>query len=433
MRYRFGEFQLDVEERQLIRNGQAVYLRPRSFAMLRYLVHRPRHLIEKRELLDALWPGTVVSESALTQSIKEVRQALADDAHQPRYLETVPRVGYRFRSRVEQLWAGDGQVTSVAAQEAYVKGRYFLEKRTADGFRHAKELIENAIDQAPDFAPAYVALADCLNLLCNYDLAPPSQLAPRAKTAAQQALRLDSRLAAAHASLGFTLMYYDWDWPRAQRSLQQAIELDRHGADAHHWLGLCLLMQGKFDEAIAQMQIARSLDPLSLIILTNIGWVNFFARQYHAATQAMREAIDMDSHFPPARIKLAWCLEQMEHNEEAVEQLTRARQAAPQDLAIAVQLAEAQALAGNHAAARKALANVSDEHDDRYLSPYWLATASLALGETEVALRWLDQARIEHSGWLALANIEPKLDPLRHEPAFQDLLDRIGPTSSAAG
>ena len=104
MRYRFGEFQLDVEEHQLIRDGQAVYLRPRSFAMLRYLVQRPRHLIEKRELLDVLWPGTVVSENALTQSIKEVRHALADDAHQPRYLETVPRVGYRFLSRVESLW-----------------------------------------------------------------------------------------------------------------------------------------------------------------------------------------------------------------------------------------------------------------------------------------------------------------------------------------
>lgn len=107
MRYRFGEFQLDVEEHQLIHNSQAVYLRPRCFAMLHYLVLHPQHLIEKRELLDALWPETVVSETALTQSIKEVRHALIDDAHQPRYLETVPRVGYRFLSRVEPLRLGD--------------------------------------------------------------------------------------------------------------------------------------------------------------------------------------------------------------------------------------------------------------------------------------------------------------------------------------
>ncbi len=103
MRYRFGEFQLDAEERELIRDGESVYLRPRPFAMLRYLVERPKHLIEKRELLDALWPKTIVSESALTQSIKEVRHALADDAHHPQYLEMVTRVGYRFLSHVERL------------------------------------------------------------------------------------------------------------------------------------------------------------------------------------------------------------------------------------------------------------------------------------------------------------------------------------------
>ena len=204
-----------------------------------------------------------------------------------------------------------GRCTGDAAQSAYVKGRFFLEKRTEAGFYRAKELIEDAIDQAPDFAPAYVALADCLNLLCNYDLASPRQWAVHAKAAAQKAIKLDPRLAGAYAALGFAQMYYDWDWPRARRSLQRAVELDCHSADAHHWLGLCLLMQGKSDEAIEKMQTARSLDPLSLIILTNVGWAYYLARQFHMATQGMHEAIDMDPHFPSARIKLAWCLEQI--------------------------------------------------------------------------------------------------------------------------
>lgn len=161
------------------------------------------------------------------------------------------------------------------AYQAYLKGRYFWNKRTPEGFNKGIKYFNQAIVIDPSYAPAFAGLADCYNLLNDNDVLPPKEAIPRAKAAAEQALAIDSTLAEAHASLGFALARYDWDWIGAEHELQRAIELQPNYAIAHHWYALQLGMMGRFQEAMMEMNKALELDPLSLIINANIGWLFF--------------------------------------------------------------------------------------------------------------------------------------------------------------
>ncbi len=184
-----------------------------------------------------------------------------------------------------------------AVYELYLKGRYYWNKRTAEGFRKGIDCFEGALARDPYYAPAYVGLADSYNMLGDYDLVPPKMAFPKARAAALQALAMDKSLAEAHASLAFSAMRFDWDWAEVEKEYGLAIAANPNSSNAHHWYGLYLTMRGRFAEAKEELRKAHALDPLALIVTANLAWVHYFAREYDQAIAVCKEALELDSSF----------------------------------------------------------------------------------------------------------------------------------------
>ena len=199
---------------------------------------------------------------------------------------------------------------SYEAYDLYLKGRYFWNKRSADGFERAAECFNQAIAKDPQYALAYAGLADTYALTSGYTLAPPAEFIPRARAAALKALQLDEQLAEAHVSLAVIAQNYDWDWQTAEKEYRRAIELDPNYATAHHWYAENLALQGRFDEAFSEMDRARKLDPLSLVVATDNGVFLYFSRQYERAIEQFRAVLDMEPGFSRAHMVMSAYVEQ---------------------------------------------------------------------------------------------------------------------------
>lgn len=642
--YRFADFTLEESEHCLLQGDQEIYLRPKSFEVLLYLVQRHGHLVTKDELLDHVWRDTVVTETAMTHCIEEVRKALGDQVHRPRYLKTIPRLGYKFIAPVTKIsstkeeiveeeitavkvlvtedrelapdryddldviqtapfrlshrlpasmlknlaskvqtvllvtallvllvlgvryiyhrhrpaiqslavlplvnlnadsshdyladgltealicelanissirvisrtsamqykgismpladiahalsvdailegslfYSGDRvrinaqliqarperhlwgesyertmsdvlalqrEVTRAIARginarltpqeatnltrfrqmdpdayRAYLKGRYFWNKRTPDGFRKGIDCFEQAIALDPLYALAYAGLADCYNGLYDFDVLAPAEAAPKARAAALKAIAIDATLADAYASLAFVTARYDWAWQEAERNFLQAIELNNNYSIAHHWYALHLAMLGRFDEAIVAIHKALDLDPLSLIVNTNVGWIFYFAGRYNDAEAQLLKAVDMDPNFLSAHVKLGWVYEQQGKYEPAIEQLKIALSLSGEDANILALLGRSYALAGRTTEARRILTNLMTISLQQYISPYWIGLIYASLGDNDQAFQWLNEAVKERSGGLVWLKVEPKLDKLRLDPRFSKLLTTI--------
>jgi len=646
--FRFADFTLEVSEHRLRRGDQEIYLRPKTFETLLQLVERHGHLVGKDELLNQVWADTVVTETAMTHCIEEVRKALGDDAHHPRYLKTIPRLGYKFiapvtkinlteeeiieeefvavkvtmteeepespgeadpyevtavssaslfqsprwlSSRSSAYWARVGQkllllaalfillvfgglflynrsgndiqslavlpltnlnadhlqdyfadgmtealITELAkisairvisrtsvmqyketnkllpeiahelkvdaivegslfysgdrvrittqllqakperhlwaesyerrisdilalqkevtrsiakeikakltpqeqthlskvsqvnpeAYQAYLKGRFFWDKRTPEGFNKGIEYFNQAITIDSSYAPAYAGLADCYNLLNDYDILSPAETVPQAKAAAQQALAIDSTLSEAHASLGFALARYDWDWQGAEQELQRAIKQKPNCADAHHWYALQLTMMGRFQEAMTEINKAQQLDPLSLIINANIGWIYYFERNYDLAEERLQRVLEMDPNFMSAHVKLGWVFEQQERYEQAIEQFNIALHISGDEANVIALFGNSYARCGQKTEAIKIITKLIEQSKQRYISPYWIAMIYACLGENDNAFKWLNKALEERSSGLLWIQVEPKLDRLRSDKRFSELLRTMG-------
>jgi len=190
------------------------------------------------------------------------------------------------------------------AYDLYLKGRYFWNKRTAQGFQQAIEHFGQAAAKDPTYARAYAGLADSYALMSSYGFAPAAELIPKARSAALRALELDERLAEAHTSLALISVNYDWDWETAEKEYRRAIQWDPNYATAHHWYAEFLGLQGRFEEAFAESERARQLDPLSLIIAVDHAVVLYFARQYDRAIAQFRAVIAAEPNFPRAHMIL---------------------------------------------------------------------------------------------------------------------------------
>ncbi len=199
---------------------------------------------------------------------------------------------------------------SYEAYDLYLKGLFFWNKRSADGFERAAECFNEAIAKDPQYALAYAGLADTYALTSGYTLAPPAEFIPRARAAALKALQLDEQLAEAHVSLAVIAQNYDWDWQTAEKEYRRAIELDPNYATAHHWYAENLALQGRFDEAFSEMDRARKLDPLSLIVATDNGVFLYYSRQYERAIAQFRAVLDMEPGFSRAHMVMSAYVEQ---------------------------------------------------------------------------------------------------------------------------
>lgn len=637
--FRFGDFALDIRDHSLKQSDQMIYLRPKAFETLAFLVKHHGRLVTKDELLQRLWADVVVTEGTLTHCIEEIRHAIGDDAHHPKFIQTVPSVGYRFIADVRDLPEGlpeeevveeeeyttvkvrfrddeetdvrpgdhfkelsarlsspgrsklttiliaasgillllavaliyniqvgrSGTISSLAvlpfedlsrdpeqdyftdgltdaliaeiarigrfrvisrtsamqyknsrksistiaeelhvdaviegsvfrsgqriritvaliaaggerrlwgetyerderdmvtllrvmartlareipveltpaeqarlssgasvdpaAYELYLKGRYHWNKRTEVGFRKGIDCFERALTKDPYYAPAYIGLADCYNMLGDYDVVEPKLAFPKARAAALQALAIDNSLAEAHASLGYSAMRFDWNWPEAEREFELAIASNSNYSNAHHWYGLYLAMRGRFGEAKEEMRKALTLDPLSLIITANLAWVHYFAREYDQAITVCQEALQLDSSFVSARIKLGWAYEGKQLYPEARAEFRKGMDYIGEDPPLLLFLAHAYAGEGARSDAIALIQQVTKPSSPHYLSSYHVAAVYAGLGDHERSLGWLKRAYEERSSWLPWLNVDPKFDGLRGEPQFVALLDSLG-------
>ena len=575
--YDFGPFRLDAAERLLLRDGRPVPLTSKVFETLLVLVSNKGHVVEKDELMQKVWHGAFVEEGNLSQNIFVLRKALGESRHERRYIETIPKRGYRFvatvresaQSRIKprlkvgeedadainslvvmpfvnqsndpaaeylsdgitesiinslsplpnlrvmsrntafhyknqridpqdvgrelgvravlvgrvlqfedtlivgaelidvadgaQLWGEQyhrkptdifsvqEEISKVISEklrlrltgaerellakrytddteayQRYFKGRYFWNKYTEDGVKKSIQYFNQAIEIDPNFALAYVGLADSYYRLSNLYL-PPEEALSKSETAALKALEIDEMLAEAHASLAHIKIYRDWNWREGERELKRAIELNPGYAAARQRYGVYLALMGSFDEALAELKTARDLDPLSLSINLSLATLFYVARRHEQAIEQIKETLEIDANFHMARGILGMVYAQQGDFRRAVAELQEACRLDNTPVLLRF-LGHTYAVSGQRSAAQKVLKKLRELSEQSYVPSYGIAVIYAGLGEKDQAFQWLEKAYEDRSEGLGLLKVSPELDNLRSDSRFADLMRRIGLT-----
>jgi TolB-like protein/DNA-binding winged helix-turn-helix (wHTH) protein/Tfp pilus assembly protein PilF len=319
------------------------------------------------------------------------------------------------------------------AYEAYLKGRFFWNRRTAEGLTAARDYFERAIAVDPRDAQSYSGLADTFALLGDWQFAvmPASEALPKAKAAAAQAVALDGALAEAHTSLGFCLDGFDWNFAGAGAEFQRGVELNPGYATGHHWYAWHLGLIGRTSDALDEMRRAARLDPLSLIIASDLAELLLIAHHTDESIAQSRKAIEMDPHFAFAHNQLGQAYLAQGHVEEAIAELHIAAASPDSSPTIRANLARAYAAAGRRAEAEHLLEELRRRATAASSSAVDIATIYAALNNADQAMTWLEQGYRERFNPGVL--LRPGLDPLRHDPRFLALVHRVGLTTDANG
>lgn len=616
--YEFGKYRIDAAERLLHRGDELISLPPKAIDTLLVLVVNAGRMVDKSELMKAVWPDTFVEEGALTRNISMLRKALGDSGDQAVYIETIPKRGYRFVAPVHSggmdlrkadpaeavpapphwlaMWAapagvlllaaavalvtyrvfdrpgqtvssnatpavnglavlpfrnvesdpaqdyfadgmtqalvtglaklgnlrvislaseaggrGDAaaldtivrnqsvnhvltgtvlrsggrvridaqlidpktravswanyyerdvkdvlalesavaeaiaseiQVSITAAQrqrlqpkrqvspealDAYLRGRYFWNRRTEEGMKRALRYFQQAIETDPTYAPAYSGLADSYSMLgsIGIDGMPPNTAMPMAKAAAQKAIEIDRDLAEGHVSLAYVKLSYDWDLSGASEEFSRAMALNPASATAHHWYSHYFMAAGDLGKATEQMQEAMRLEPLSPSINIGIGWCSYYMQQYDKAIEQYRSAVEMDPSFPMAHQTLGMAYQQKGMYPEAIAELQRAVSLSDSSPTSVAGLVSAYAAAGKAVEARQELARLDEISRRRYVPALYFASSHLALGDTAETFAWGWKAVGEHSDYLMYLRVEPQVGKLAGNPEFVKLLGRL--------
>jgi TolB-like protein/DNA-binding winged helix-turn-helix (wHTH) protein len=315
------------------------------------------------------------------------------------------------------------------AYQAYLRGRFFWNKRTEPALRRAVEYFNEAIAKDGTYAPAYAGLADSWSLLASnsYDAVPPREGMPLAKAAALRALELDGGLAEAHTSLAYVTMAFDWDLERAEREFQQANRSNPGYATARQWHAHCLLAAGRLEEAAAEMRQAQNLDPLSLPVNVGVGWCSYFARRYDDAIAQYRKTLELEPNFALAHQTLGMALAQKHDYPKAIAEFQTALTLSGGASAVA-SLGYAYGLAGSKADARAQLARLVDLSHHRYVPAIYMAQVYLGLRDSQGFSSWLSKAREERSEYLIYYQRDPAFDAVRADPLF-----RVKPRAASGG
>src|SRR5439155_22904082 len=296
---------------------------------------------------------------------------------------------------------------------------------TREGLEKAKEYFRQAIDIDPTYALAYTGLADSYYRLSNQHLSPRLTL-PKAKAAAMQALEIDPTLPEAHASLGILKMRYDWDWQGAECEFEKAISLNPSSATAHQGYFSCLQSQRRFEEALHHIRLAQELDPLSLQIMVGWGILLWAMRRYDEALKKLQEAMEMDPYHYPAHLALAIVHGQVGNFSEAFEEFKKASQLNDSPPIMGF-LGYVYAVSGNLDKAQRILEEMQRQRAERYVSGYAVALVYAGLAEYDLAFKWLDMACEDRDEFLTWGlGIDPRLDGLRSDERYVQLMNRIG-------
>ncbi len=571
---RFGDFEFDSRARQLRKHGHTIRLHGQPLEILGLLLERPAQVVLREELRARLWPqDTFVDfEHSLNAAVNKLREALDDDANNPRFIETVPRRGYRFISAVglhdsqnllgewsspriqslvvlplenlsndpEQEYFADGmtdqlitnlaqisalkvisrtsamrykgtkkslpeiarelhvdavvegavmwvggrvrisaqlieaptdyhlwaasyerdlrdvlsmqeEVTRAIASEIrvnlsaqeqarlastrpidpeayrlYLKGRYYWNKRSLEGFRKAIEYFQQATAKDPAYALAYVGLADTYTYFSFFDVVPPREAMPKAKAAAARALEIDNRLGEAHVSLGYVSYMYDWDWPAAGKHFEQALTLNPAYSRAHTFYPFYLSSLGRSEEALAVAKRSLDLDPASPAVNHSLAVQFYFARQFDQAIEQAHKTLELDPNFAISYELLGEVYVSRGMYREGLSELEKYSALSRGRAMSLALLGYAHARLGERSQALRMLEQLEATSKERYTPAFSFAVVDAGLGEKDQAFAWLEKAYGERTSRLGYLKVEPLWDPLRPDPRFADLVRRIG-------
>jgi DNA-binding winged helix-turn-helix (wHTH) protein/tetratricopeptide (TPR) repeat protein len=476
---RFGVFQLDLETGELWKSGVRIRLPEQPFQVLEALIERPGDLVTREELRQRLWPADtfVDFEHGLNAAVRRLRDALGDSAEVPRFVETIPRRGYRFiaplagpvvevpttppnpvsdvvttpaldaRMLMPTLAAGlllvvavsaiaagaflafdrpSRHSTSVEASTQYRLGRANLMMGTRDGVERALGFFTRATELDPTYALAFAGLADAYTFLGSDGFMPMQEAYPLAKKYAEQALERDPDLAEAHASLGSVMADFYRDWKRARFHFQKAVDLAPNYPQAHGYYSFFLACMRDFDLAVAEAQRAREIETASAFQWMNLGTVYYFKGDYHRALVALDEALNLSPpNFVHALVMKGRTYAAQGRHDEAIQMLEQARAIHGDRPDVITPYAYVLARAGRHDDARRMIEEIRRISDARP-SPFRLAYVHTALGEHDRALSLLEEGAEGRDWQMQMLRVEPAFDGLRGDPRFDRLLARLG-------
>jgi tetratricopeptide (TPR) repeat protein len=316
--------------------------------------------------------------------------------------------------------------TSSEAQDAYLRGKYWWNKRTREGEFKGLEFFEKAVELDPGYAAAYAGIADSYSVLAHHGRIPPLKAMPRAKAAAIRAIQLDGSLAEGHNSLAIVDLSYDWDYAAAEAEFRKAIALNPNYVTAHHWFAHYLAVVRRDAEAMGEIRRARELDPFSISINSFFVLTFYYARQYDQALQAAKEMVEVEPAFGAAAEGLQGDVfaakrmygDAVTHWNKSLVLSGQAEDAA--------KLQNAYTSGGYRGYLDKQIQELKASSQREYVDPLQFAELYTRMGDRESAFDWLERAYKEHSSWLNFVNANPVYDSLRSDPRFTDLLRRIG-------
>ena len=421
---------------------QLLNVRPSS-AVLKYADSQKETVEAGRELkVDSVLEGSIhrlggrIRVTVRLVSVSDVSLLWAD--HFDENLTDIFRVEDSISTKVAAALAlklsGEEQkrlikryTDNAEAYQHYLKGRFFWNKRTAEGFTLGIAQFKQAVEKDPGYALAFAGLADSYTGLTFYNFAAPNETMPKAREAAMNALAIDSTLAEAHASLAHVKVNYDWDWAEAEKEFRLSIQLKPDYATAHQWYAIHYLTPtGHLEEAIQEIKLALDLEPTSLVMNTFLGATLYFAGRYDDAIEQCRKTIVMDSNFAVAHWHLGLALEQKGMFDDAIEELQKAITISGSSPLMIAALGHAYGIAGKRNEANRILDQLQKLSAIRYVSSCELAAIYVALGEREQAFQWLERSYKERSFHLVNVKVRPEFASLHPDPRFQDLVRRIG-------
>ena len=571
--YEFGPFRLDEANQLLLCAGRRdpVPLKPKAFETLLLLASHPGRLLTRQELIERLWPQTFVEEANLTQNIYELRRVLGELAPGQRFVDTVPKRGYRFVAGVSRttvseaweggqapaartlavlpfrplpsrdrdeylelgiadaliaalstirtltvrptsavqrfagaaaepsaagrtlrvetvlegtiqrqadrlrvtarlvrvadeatLWAGkyDEAFTDVfAVQDAiaekvlaalavtltrdesrrllhrhtastevhhlYLKARHYWHKWTPDSWKRSIQCAAEATSKDPAHAPSYAVMAASYCTLGIFGVMPPADAFAKARALVDRALQIDETVSEAWEVRGAIALFHDWDWPAVARVLRRAIVLNRSNAGARDLYALYLTAIGRAEDGIVEVRRALDVDPLSLLINTDVGNVLYYARAYAEAAAQLRATLELDPFFAHAHYACAYVHLQTGRFVEGIASMQRAVDLSGRDRAVSPDLGYAYGVSGRPSEAREVLARLLRPATGAYIDPYGVALVYLGLGDADEAFTWLSRAFEQRSRPLMYARVDPVYDRIRDDARFTGLLRRM--------
>jgi len=361
-----------------------------------------------------LWSESVDAQLAETFVAQElIAKAIVDKLQPELFDETLPST----RRSTENL----------AARNLYLQGRYHLNQRTEEGLQKAVDFFEKALVEDAQLSLAHSGLADAYGLLAHYGVLGPADVWAKAASSAASGVMLDGHSAEAHTSLAHVRATQDWDWVGAEREFQRAIHLNPRYPTGHHWYAMsCLVPMGRLDEALEQMLLAQSLDPVSSIIARDLAVIHCYRRDFEAALDQCDHTIELNPHFAPAYLTLGLIQEQRKDFDESAAAFRRAVDLSPNTPRMHSALARTLALSGKLDNAQSTIRTLESLSHTRYVSPFEFVIIYFALGNTGKGFSWLTKACDDRCFELLALKVDPRLEGLKHEPRFAAAARRVG-------